>query len=298
MNIYTTNAYVRDTFGEKLYKLSLNAGTTCPNRDGTVGTGGCIFCSARGSGDFSEDAAASIDEQIMRAKERIASKASCERYIAYFQSFTNTYGDVNELRKLFMATAKRSDIAVVSIATRPDCLGDDVIDMIRDLNKVKPVWIELGLQTIHEKTACLINRGYTLSAYDAAVEKLRSLGVHIIVHMIIGLPGETKQDMVSTARYIAESRVGGIKLQLLHILKGTRLEQMYRQGRACALTFDEYADILCACLAELPPDMVVHRFTGDGPKSLLVAPLWSGDKKAVMNRLSSLIAAYDPQLSL
>lgn len=291
MKIYTTNDYVRDTFGEKLYKLSLNAGTTCPNRDGTVGTGGCIFCSALGSGDFSEDATQDIDKQIENARGRIASKAVCKRYIAYFQSFTNTYGDVNELRKLFMTATERDDIAVVSIATRPDCLGDDVIDVIKDINSVKPVWIELGLQTIHEKSACLINRGYTLDVYDEAVEKLRRLDVHIIVHMIIGLPGETKQDMTATARYIADSGAGGIKLQLLHILKGTRLEQMYRQGEVHALTFDEYADILCACLAELPPEMVVHRFTGDGPKSILVAPLWSADKKAVLNELNRRIAA-------
>lgn len=293
MNIYTTNAYVRDTFGEKLYKLSLNAGTTCPNRDGTVGTGGCIFCSALGSGDFSEDASEDIDKQIEHAKQKIASKTRCERYIAYFQSFTNTYGDVNRLRRLFMTAAERDDIAVVSIATRPDCLGDDVIGMIKDLNSVKPVWIELGLQTIHEETARLINRGYTLDVYDAAMEKLRSLGVHIIVHMIIGLPGETKRDMTETARYIADSGAGGIKLQLLHVLKGTRLEQMYRQGEICALTFDEYADILCACLAELPPGMVVHRFTGDGPKRLLVAPLWSADKKTVINRLNRMISGYE-----
>ena len=290
MDIYTTNAYIRDTFGEKLYKISLNAGTTCPNRDGKVGTGGCIFCSASGSGDFSEDAVMSIDEQIELAKKRISGKCKCDRYIAYFQSYTNTYGDVDVLREKFLAAARRDDIAAVSIASRPDCFDPEVIDMIKDIIAVKPVWIELGLQTANDRTAQLINRCYDISVYDETMNRLRELGVHIIVHMIIGLPGETKEDMLDTVRYIVRSGANGIKLQLLHVLRGTVLEKMYEEGVFRALTFAEYADILCDCLKELPPDMVVHRFTGDGPKNILVAPLWSADKKRVINDLNRIIS--------
>ena len=290
MNIYTTNAYIKNTFGEKLYKISLNAGTTCPNRDGKAGTGGCIFCSASGSGVFSENADLSIDEQIELAKKRISDKCRCKRYIAYFQSHTNTYGDIQTLREKFLTAAKRDDIAAVSIASRPDCFGPEVIDTIRDVNAVKPVWIELGLQTSNERTARLINRCYDTCIYDETMAKLRELGVHIIVHMIIGLPGESKEDMLETVRYIVRSGADGIKLQLLHVLRGTVLERMYESGGLHALSFDEYADILCDCLKEIPPGMVVHRFTGDGPKNLLVAPKWSADKKMVINRLNKIIA--------
>lgn len=290
MDIYTTNAYIRDTFGEKLYKISLNAGTTCPNRDGKAGTGGCIFCSASGSGDFSEDADLSIGEQIELAKKRISGKCKCDRYIAYFQSYTNTYGDVDALREKFLAAARRDDIAAVSIASRPDCFDPEVIDMIKDIIAVKSVWIELGLQTANDRTAQLINRCYDISVYDETMNRLRELGVHIIVHMIIGLPGETKEDMIDTVRYIVRSGANGIKLQLLHVLRGTVLEKMYEEGVFRALTFDEYADILCDCLKELPPDMVVHRFTGDGPKNILVAPPWSADKKRVINDLNRIIS--------
>lgn len=290
MKLYTANDYIRDTFGEKLYKISLNAGTTCPNRDGTVGIGGCIFCSASGSGDFSEDAELDIDSQIEQAKMRIAGKCRCNRFIAYFQSFTNTYGDPEMLRSKFLTAAKRDDIAAVSIASRPDCFGSDVLEIIKEVNAIKPVWIELGLQTSSEKTAALINRGYALGEYDRTVDRLKELGVHIIVHMIIGLPGETKQDMVSTARYIADSGVGGIKLQLLHVIKNTVIEKMYNNSEFDVLSFEEYADILCACLRVLPPEMVVHRFTGDGPKKTLVAPMWSTDKKMVLNRLNRIVA--------
>ena len=290
MKLYTANDYIRDTFGEKLYKISLNAGTTCPNRDGTVGIGGCIFCSASGSGDFSENAELDIDSQIEQAKMRIAGKCRCKRFIAYFQSFTNTYGDPEMLRSKFLTAAKRDDIAAVSIASRPDCFGSDVLEIIKEVNAIKPVWIELGLQTSSEKTAALINRGYALGEYDRTVDRLKELGVHIIVHMIIGLPGETKQDMVSTARYIADSGVGGIKLQLLHVIKNTVIEKMYNNSEFDVLWFEEYADILCACLRVLPPEMVVHRFTGDGPKKTLVAPMWSTDKKMVLNRLNRIVA--------
>lgn len=289
MNIYTTNAYIKDMFGEKLYKLSLNAGTTCPNRDGKAGTGGCIFCSEKGSGDFSEDASVDIDEQIEMAKKRIAGKCRCDRYIAYFQSFTNTYGNIDVLREKFLKAARRDDIAAVSIASRPDCFGDEVVLMLKELSDIKPVWVELGLQTIRDDTAKLINRGYDLNIYDDTMEKLKKLKVHIITHMIIGLPGENMEDAVRTVRYIIDSGSDGIKLQLLHILKGTVLEQMYMRGEVKALSFEEYADILMACLKEIPENVVVHRFTGDGPKRLLAAPLWSADKKRVINELNRRI---------
>lgn len=289
MNIYTANQYIKDTFGEKLYKLSLNAGTTCPNRDGTAGIGGCIFCSSLGSGDFSQKADVDIDRQIEQAKQLVASKFKGEHYIAYFQSFTNTYGDVDRLREIYRKAAMRQDIAVVSIATRPDCLGDQVIDMLRDIQRIKPVWVELGLQTIHEETAKLINRGYPISVYDEAVKKLRDLGVHVIVHMILGLPGETRRDMIETAEYIGKSGAQGIKLQLLHVLKGTNLAELYQNGECSVLSLEDYTECVVSCLKVLPPDMVIHRLTGDGPKKLLIAPLWSADKKKVMNTINAAV---------
>jgi radical SAM protein (TIGR01212 family) len=289
MNIYTANQYIKDTFGEKLYKLSLNAGTTCPNRDGTAGIGGCIFCSSLGSGDFSPKADMDIDQQIEQAKQLVASKFKGKHYIAYFQSFTNTYGDIDRLRDIYRKAAMRSDIAVISIATRPDCLGNQVIDMLRDIQRIKPVWVELGLQTIHEETAKLINRGYPLSVYDEAVKKLRDLGVHVIVHMILGLPGETQRDMIETAEYIGKSGAQGIKLQLLHVLKGTNLAEMYQNGECSVLSLEDYTECVVSCLKVLPPDMVIHRLTGDGPKKLLIAPLWSADKKKVMNTINAAV---------
>ena len=221
---------------------------------------------------------------------RIAGKCRCKRFIAYFQSFTNTYGDPETLRRKFLAAAKRDDIAAVSIASRPDCFGPEILEIINEVRTIKPVWIELGLQTSNDRTAKLINRCYTLDEYDKTMNNLKRLDVHVVVHMIIGLPGETKQDMISTVRYIADSGADGIKLQLLHVLKNTVLEKMYINGEFDVLTFEEYADILCDCLMELPPDMVVHRFTGDGPKKILVAPMWSADKKMVLNRLNRIVS--------
>ncbi len=289
MKIYTANDYIKDVFGEKLYKLSLNAGCTCPNRDGTVGANGCIFCSAKGSGDFGAEAAEPVSIQIEKEKERIRGKAKCRRYIAYFQSFTNTYGNIEVLREKYMEAMKHPDIAAVDIATRPDCLGDEVLELISELAVIKPVWIELGLQTIHEKTSNLINRGYELSVYDEAVRKLKKLPVHIIVHMIIGLPYETSEDMITTAGYISDSGVHGIKFQLLHVLKGTKLADMYCEGMFDVLSLEEYTDILIKCIKQIRKGMVIHRITGDGPKSILVAPLWSGDKKRTLNYIKRAI---------
>ena len=281
----TVNEYCKKQFGEKLYKISLDGGMSCPNRDGKLDTRGCIFCSAGGSGDFTPDRRIPLDEQIEDARKRVASKYKGTHYIAYFQAYTNTYAPVEKLRALFMPVIKREDIAVLSIATRPDCLSDEVLDLLRELNDIKPVWVELGLQTIHEKTADYIRRGYPLSVYDKAIRNLDKIGIHTITHLILGLPGETKKDMLQSVRYVAAGGSQGIKLQLLHVLKGTDLASDYEKGLFRTLSFDEYMDLLADCVRLLPKDMVVHRLTGDGPKNLLIAPLWSADKKRVMNTI-------------
>lgn len=281
----TVNEYCKKQFGEKLYKISLNGGMSCPNRDGKLDVRGCIFCSAGGSGDFAPDRSIPLDEQIEDAKRRVSSKYKGTHYIAYFQAYTNTYAPVEKLRALFMSVIKREDIAVLSIATRPDCLSDEVLDLLRELNDIKPVWVELGLQTIHEKTADYIRRGYSLSVYDKAIRDLEAIGIHTITHLILGLPGETKEDMLQSVRYVSDCGSQGIKLQLLHVLKGTDLASDYEKGLFRTLLFDEYIDLLTDCVRVLPKDMIVHRLTGDGPKNLLIAPMWSADKKRVMNAI-------------
>ncbi|MCI5960081.1 MAG: TIGR01212 family radical SAM protein [Lachnospiraceae bacterium] len=281
----TVNEYCKKQFGEKLYKISLDGGMSCPNRDGKLDTRGCIFCSAGGSGDFTPDRRIPLDEQIEDAKKRVSSKYKGTHYIAYFQAYTNTYAPVEKLRALFMPVIKREDIAVLSIATRPDCLSDEVLDLLRELNDIKPVWVELGLQTIHEKTVDYIRRGYPLPVYDKAIRDLDKIGIHTITHLILGLPGETKEDMLQSVRYVAACGSQGIKLQLLHVLKGTDLASDYEKGLFQTLSFDEYMDLLADCVRLLPKDMVVHRLTGDGPKNLLMAPMWSADKKRVMNTI-------------
>lgn len=282
----TTSDYCLEVFGEKLYKISLDGGFSCPNRDGTLDTRGCIFCSAGGSGDFAGDRSLSVHEQIEREKSRVAAKFKGSRYIAYFQAFTNTYAPVEQLEKLFFPVAEREDIAAISIATRPDCLPKETLEMLGRLNKVKRVWVELGLQTIHPKSAEYIRRGYALPVFDEAVAALKALGIHTIVHLILGLPGETREDMLESVRYAAFSGAGGIKLQLLHVLEGTDLAADYRAGKFSVFELDEYASLVADCIQSLPQDMVVHRFTGDGPKRILVAPEWSGDKKRVLNTIN------------
>lgn len=281
----TVNEYCKKQFGEKLYKISLNGGMSCPNRDGKLDVRGCIFCSAGGSGDFAPDRSIPLDEQIEDAKRRVSSKYKGTHYIAYFQAYTNTYAPVEKLRALFMPVIKREDIAVLSIATRPDCLSDEVLDLLSELNDIKPVWVELGLQTIHEKTADYIRRGYSLPVYDKAIRDLEAIGIHTITHLILGLPGETKEDMLQSVRYVSDCGSQGIKLQLLHVLKGTDLASDYEKGLFRTLLFDEYIDLLADCVRLLPKDMIVHRLTGDGPKNLLIAPMWSADKKRVMNAI-------------
>ena len=281
----TLNDYCRKTFGEKLYKLSLNGGMTCPNRDGTCGTEGCIFCSAGGSGDFTPDVTLPIEEQIEAAKKKVSAKFHGDRYIAYFQAYTNTYAPVDRLRALFEPVIHRPDIAVLSIATRPDCLPDDVLSLLGELNQIKPVWVELGLQTVKEESIGYIRRGYPTEVYDRAVANLNALGIHTVTHVILGLPGETLSDMEATVRHAIEAGTRGIKLQLLHVLKGTGLAEDYEAGKFNVLSLDAYIEALRACLSFLPADLVVHRLTGDGPKKLLIAPQWSADKKAVINRI-------------
>lgn len=282
---YSLNRYLQEQFGEKLYKLSLSAGCTCPNRDGTLDTRGCIFCSAGGSGDFAEKPQGSVHEQIERAKAQVQKKFKGDHYIAYFQSYTNTYGDVSRLFNIFEAAIQEDCVRAISIGTRPDCLSDEILEIVKKLQAQKPVFVELGLQTIHEKSAEFIRRGYPLSVYDEAVKKLNKIGVRVVTHIILGLPGETKEQMLDTVRYVGESGVHGVKLQLLHVLRGTDLETLYTKGAFQTLTLEEYVDLLCDCIEILPPNIVIHRLTGDAPKKLLVAPLWSADKKRVLNTI-------------
>lgn len=288
MQYYSLNKYLRDTFGDKVYKLSLNAGFTCPNRDGKLGTKGCIFCSAGGSGDFAESSSLSITQQIERGKERVSKKIKSGKYIAYFQAYTNTYAPVEILKSKYMEAVNHKDIVALSVATRPDCLGDDVLKLLDEINKIKPVFVELGLQTIHERTARYIRRGYTLDVYDKAVSDLKKIGVNTVVHLILGLPSETKQDMLDSVKYVCESGIDGIKLQLLHVLKNTDLEKDYAQGKFKTLEMDEYLDILKSCVDIIPDNIVIHRLTGDGAKKDLISPLWSADKKKVLNAINKL----------
>ncbi len=283
---YSLDCYLKETFGEKLYKLSLNGGMTCPNRDGTISYGGCIFCSEGGSGDFAAPSETDINKQIEYAKSLIKNKFDGNRYIAYFQAYTNTYAPIEYLRQLFMPVIKRNDIAVLSVGTRPDCLGDDVINLIEEMVKIKPVWVELGLQTIHQKTANFINRGYSLECYDSAVKRLKSVGAKVITHIIIGLPFETHTQILQTADYVGKSGSDGIKLQLLHILKNTKLEKIYNSGDFRTLTEDEYVSIVADIIEILPKNVVIHRLTGDGNKEILISPLWSCNKRHVLNRIN------------
>lgn len=283
---YSLNNYLKDTYGEKLYKLSLNAGMTCPNRDGHLDTRGCIFCSAGGSGDFAESSLLSVTEQIEQAKLRVKNKMKGTKYIAYFQAYTNTYAPLPYLRKVFTEAIEHPDIKILSIATRPDCLPPSVIQLLQELSQIKPVWVELGLQTIHERTAIYIRRGYELSCFEQAVFALKEAGIDVIVHTILGLPGESKEDMLATAKYISSLPVQGIKLQLLHILKRTDLAEDFLQNKFQVLELDEYVDIVVSIVEQLPQHLVIHRLTGDGPKNLLIAPLWSGDKKRVLNTIN------------
>ena len=288
---------MKKIYGEKIYKLSINGGMSCPNRDGTLDTRGCIFCSEGGSGDFATSSDLSISDQIEEAKIRVGAKlrkTQSAKYIAYFQAYTNTYAPITYLRNIFTEAINHPDIITLSIATRPDCINEEVLELLTSLNKIKPVWIELGLQTIQEHSANFIRRGYSLSVFEEQVKQLHDAGITIIVHTILGLPKETKNDMLRTIEYISALPIQGIKLQLLHVLKDTDLGRLYEEGQFTdILTLEEYVDIVISCLEQLPEDMVIHRITGDGPKKLLLAPQWSANKKLVLNLIHNQMKERD-----
>lgn len=302
MVVNSFNSYLKERFGRKLYKISLDAGMTCPNRDGTLGHSGCIFCSAGGSGDFASSRLLSITEQIDQGKtlvqKKFTSKSDNPCYIAYFQAYTNTYASIATLRKIYMEAAMHDDIAAISIATRPDCIDESIMKLIIEIHQIKPVFIEFGLQTSNETTAAYIRRGYKNSVFADAIKLIDSYNstivdplehIHIVVHAIIGLPGESYDDMEQTINYINSYPIHGIKLQLLHVLRDTDLEKEYKKYAFKVLSLEEYADILIKLLLHIRPDIVIHRMTGDGPKKLLIAPLWSGDKKRVLNYINKCI---------
>ena len=294
---------LKDTYGEKVYRLSLSSGCTCPNRDGTLGTGGCTFCSEGGSGEFAAEPVP-LKEQLEQAKEQIRAKTNAEKFIAYFQSFTNTYGDPKRLRKLYTEAILREEVAVLSLGTRPDCLPEEILEMLRELNEIKPVWVELGLQTIHERTAKRIHRGYPLQVFEESFRKLKESGLTVIVHVIFGLPGETKEDMLATVKYLAGlfekykcGKAGtagpqcfdGVKLQMLQILKGTEMAEEYLREPFPLFSLEEYTELVKESVRLLPADLVLHRMTGDGPKRLLIAPLWCADKKRTLNYMNRVL---------
>ena len=289
MEYLSFNKYLKDKFGQKVYKISLDGGFTCPNRDGKTGTRGCIFCSKGGSGDFAESREMSITEQIESGKKKVEKKIKSGKYIAYFQAFTNTYAPVEMLRQKYEEAINHPDIVALSIATRPDCLDDDVLRLLDEMNKIKPVFVELGLQTIHQKSAKYIRRGYDLSVYDKAVRDLNEIGVNIVVHVILGLPNESENDMLETVKYVCESGANGIKLQLLHVIDGTDLAKDYEKGLFKTLEFDEYVNLIVKCVKIIQKDIVIHRLTGDGAKKDLIAPLWSADKKRVLNAINKAL---------
>lgn len=284
------NEDLRRRYGRKVYKLALSSGCSCPNRDGTLDTRGCIFCD--GAGAFAETG--DIPAQLTAARRRVAAKAGkSPLFIAYFQSFTNTYAPAERLRGLYTAAMAPEDIVALSIATRPDCLPPEVLELLRELNRIKPVWVELGLQTIHPQSAAYIRRGYDLPVFDRAVRELKAAGITVVVHQILGLPGETEEMMAATARYIGASGADGIKFHLLHVLRGTDLAADWAAGRVACLDLEAYIAALEACLRSIPREMVVHRLTGDGAKRDLLSPLWSGDKKRVLNAIRNAFLRDD-----
>ena len=288
---YSLNEYLKETFGDKVYKLALDIGCTCPNRDGTLETRGCIFCH-NGSSHFAETGI-DLNTQIENAKNRVKSKTKTEKFIAYFQSFTNTYGDIDYLEKQFRTAIEREDIVALSIGTRPDCLPTEILDLLESLNKIKPVWVELGLQTSNEKSVDYIRRGYPNSVYEDSVKELKNRGITIITHIIIGLPNETKEDILNTVDFAVKCGTDGVKLQLLHILKDTDLYEDYKLGKVKVLSFEEYIDILFSCIEKIPKNIVIHRITGDAPKKYLIEPKWSADKKMVLNTINKELEKRD-----
>ena len=290
---YSFDSYLKQTFGEKIYKISLNGGFTCPNRDGTLGNRGCIFCSEGGSGDFAPDAVLPIDKQIKESIRLISKKTDAHKYIAYFQAFTNTYAPYEKLHSLFHEAILQEEIVGLAIGTRPDCLPQDVLELLDELNQIKPVFVELGLQTIHEKTAQFIRRGYPLSCFQQALKALHDLGINVVVHLILGLPGEKEEMMLQSVRYLNQLPINGVKLSLLHVLKHTDLGVLYEKHPFPVYELDDYVDFVIRCIEELRGDIVIHRLTGDGPRDLLIAPLWTLNKRKVLNEISRRMKETD-----
>ena len=283
------NYFLRDKFGEKVFKISLDGGFSCPNRDGKINYGGCIFCSARGSGDFAGKRENDITHQFQNIKEMMSKKWKSGKYIAYFQAYTNTYAPVDELRKKYEEAINQEGVVALAIATRPDCLDDEVLDLLEEMNKKVYTWVELGLQTIHEDTASLINRGYKLDVYDNAITNLRDRGIDIVTHIIFGLPGETKEMMLETVNYVANKGVQGVKFHLLHLMKDTKLVSLYDEGKLKFLEQDEYIELICKSIAKMPQSAVIHRLTGDAPREALIGPMWSLKKWEVLNAIDKYL---------
>lgn len=293
---YSVDSYLKTTYGEKIYKISLDGGMSCPNRDGTLDTRGCIFCSAGGSGDFAADRRLSITQQIEQGRLQSAAKRRTDgnsHFIAYFQAYTNTYASPEYLRRIFMEAASHPDITLLSIATRPDCLSDEILELLTDIQRIKPVWIELGLQTIHDETAAFIRRGYAYEVFEQAVDALSIRNIPIIVHTILGLPGESTRQMIQTVDTVCRLPIFGIKLQLLHILKGTDLAAIYENEPFKLFTEEEYVQLIVELIRRIPHDITIHRMTGDGPENLLIAPLWSLDKRRILNDINKSLKRLD-----
>lgn len=279
------NYFLRNKFGGKIFKISLDAGFSCPNRDGTISSGGCVFCSVRGSGDFAGDRKFSISDQFEDRKEMMKNKWKEGKYIAYFQAYTNTYAPIEELREKYNQALIEDGVIGLAIATRPDCLSEEVLDLLSEINKNTYLWVELGLQTIHEKTEKIINRGYSLEVFEKALNELRKRNIDVVTHVIFGLPEEKKEDMLETVRYLSHQDIQGIKFHLLHLMKDTPMVKLYEEGRLKFLEQEEYIDIICEAIAMLPEDIVIHRLTGDSPRSLLIGPQWSLKKWEILNSI-------------
>lgn len=286
------NYYLRQKFNDKVFKISLDAGFSCPNRDGTLSKGGCIFCSERGSGDFTGKSR-DLVKQFYEVKEMMNKKWKSGKYIAYFQAYTNTYAPVDVLRAKYYSILNLEDVVGIAIATRPDCLQDDVLNLLSEINQKTYLWVELGLQTINEKTAEIINRGYSLETYIKAVNELKKRGIEVVTHVIFGLIGENKSDMINTVEFVANTKTQGIKIHLLHLMKGTRLVDYYNRGQLTFLSFDEYVDLVVDSINILPEDMVIHRLTGDSPRELLIGPMWSLKKWEVLNEIDRILKEKD-----
>ena len=290
---HSLNYFLRNKFNEKVFKISLDGGFSCPNRDGTISSGGCLFCSESGSGDYAGSRTLSIGKQFCDVKEMMNKKWKEGKYIAYFQAFTNTYAPIEDLRRKYNEAIKQEGVVALAIATRPDCLGDDVLDLLEEINKEVYVWVELGLQTVSDETARKINRGYKLEVYEDAIRRLKERNIDFVTHCIFGLPGETKKDMLKTVEYVAHTGSKGIKFHLLHLMKNTPMVKLYERGELEFMSQDDYIDLICKSISIIPEDMIVHRLTGDSPRDLLIGPMWSLKKWEVLNSIDKAMVDND-----